>query len=282
MPARDRELQHVLAHQEHVVLEQRRLHFHAAAGDAALDQRAERGDRGEHAAHDVVDAGAGAQRIAGPSGHVREAAHHLHDLVERRAVVVGPGQESLVAHVDEPRVRLRQRRVVEAVLDHRARLEVLDDDVGARRDPPRDGRAVGMMQVGRDALLVAVEHREEAGAGAEQPPRALAVDRLDLDDLGAHVREDHAARRAHDHVRELDDAQAGERLGKGWRAVAMASRVRHHRACIRPRAAIVFGNPARHSVPCSVSPSSHCARRARSAIRRSKSRFVATPMLPKR
>ena len=40
-------------------------------------------------------------------------------------------------------------------------------------------------------------------------------------------------------------------------------------------AAIVFGNPARHSVPCSVSPSSHCARRARSAIRRSKSRFVA-------
>ena len=29
MPAGDRELQHVLAHQEHVVLEQRRLHFHA-------------------------------------------------------------------------------------------------------------------------------------------------------------------------------------------------------------------------------------------------------------
>ena len=93
----------------------------------------ERGDRGEHAAHDVVDAGAGPQRIARPSGHVREAAHHLHDLVERRAVIVRPRQEALVAHVDEPRVRLRQRRVVEAVLHHRARLEVLDDDVGAAR-----------------------------------------------------------------------------------------------------------------------------------------------------
>ena len=84
------------------------------------------------------------------------------------------------------------------------------------REPPRDRRAAGMMQVDRDALLVAVEHREEAGASAEQPPRALAVDRLDLDDLGAHVGEHHAAGRPHDHVRELDDAQAGgERLGTG-------------------------------------------------------------------
>ena len=68
------------------------------------------------------------------------------------------------------------------------------------------------MQVGGDALLVAVEHREKARPGAEQPARSLAIDRLDLDDLGAHVREDHPTRRAHHHVREFDHAQAGQRL----------------------------------------------------------------------
>ena len=53
-------------------------------------------DGPEHAAHDVVDAAAGAQRVAGTAGHVGQAAHHLHHLVERGAVLVGAGQEALV------------------------------------------------------------------------------------------------------------------------------------------------------------------------------------------
>ena len=105
-----------------------------------------------------------------------------------------------------------ERRVVEAVLAHRARLEVLGDDVGAGGELARDLGARIAAQIDRDALLVAIEHREEAGAGAEQPARAVAVDRLDLDHFGAQVGEHHPARRAHHHVRELDDAQAGERL----------------------------------------------------------------------
>jgi hypothetical protein len=65
-------------------------------------------DGAEHAAHDVVDAGAGAQRVARAAGHVGQAAHHLHHLVQRRAVLVGPGQEALVADVDQPRVQRRR------------------------------------------------------------------------------------------------------------------------------------------------------------------------------
>jgi hypothetical protein len=57
-------LQHVLRHQEHVVLEQRRLHLLAFAGALALRQRGHRADGAEHAAHDVVHAGARAQRVA--------------------------------------------------------------------------------------------------------------------------------------------------------------------------------------------------------------------------
>ena len=47
-------------------------------------------------------------------------------------------------------------------------------------------------------------------------------------------------------------------------------------------ACIVLGSPARHSVPCRVSPSSHCATRARSASRRGMSSPVGRPMLANR
>jgi hypothetical protein len=57
-------------------------------------QRGHGADGAKHAAHDVVHAGARAQRVAGAAGHVGQAAHHLHHFVQRGAVVVGAGQES--------------------------------------------------------------------------------------------------------------------------------------------------------------------------------------------
>ena len=260
-----RVLQHVLAHQEDVVLEQRRLHVHPLAGDAALDQRAERTDRAEHAAHDVVDAGAGTQRVAGAAGHVGEAAHHLHHLVERRAVVVGPGQEALVADVDEPVVVGCKAGVVEAELLQHAGLEVLDHDVGRSGELPRHLRARGLLQVDADALLVAVEHRKKACARAEQPSRALALDRLDLDDLGAHVGQHHRAGRAHHHVRELDDAQALERLRCGV----------HRRTSHGARSRAVAGCWLRSVMP-------HCSPRLASPRARGARRATARPGAPKR
>jgi hypothetical protein len=114
----------VLGHQQHVVLEQRALHRLAAAGAAgrlvALVQRGQHADGAEHAAHDVVDAGAGAQRPALGPGHVGQAAHHLHHLVQRGAVFVGAGQEALVRHVDQPRVQPLQRVGAQAQAVHRA------------------------------------------------------------------------------------------------------------------------------------------------------------------
>ena len=54
-------------------------------------------------------------------------------------------------------------------------------------DTPQNTRVVA--EVDRDALLVAVEHREEADTRAEQRAGAVAVDRLDLDHFRAEVRE---------------------------------------------------------------------------------------------
>jgi hypothetical protein len=63
------------------------------------------------------------------------------------------------------------------------------------------------------ALLVAVEERKKPNARTEQRARAVTVDRLDLDDLGAEIGQHHAAGRAHHHVGELDDPQPSQRLG---------------------------------------------------------------------
>jgi hypothetical protein len=68
-----------------------------------------------------------------------------------------------------------------------------------------------MLQVDREAFLVPVEYREEARACVLQVARVVALQRLDLDDFGAEVREDEAAGGAHDHVRELDHPHALER-----------------------------------------------------------------------
>ena len=46
-------------------------------------------------------------------------------------------------------------------------------------------------------------------------PRAVTLNGFDLDDFSPHVGQHHAAGGAHDHVGELDDAQAFEREFSG-------------------------------------------------------------------
>ena len=93
----------MLRDQQHVVLEEPDLNVPPTAGLLALVQRSQRADRAEHPAHDVVDAAAGAQRSAFRAGHVGEAAHHLHDFIERSAILVGAGQKALVRDVNQAR-----------------------------------------------------------------------------------------------------------------------------------------------------------------------------------
>ena len=75
------------------------------------------------------------------------------------------------------------------------------------------------LQIEGDALLVAVD-AEEIGAPAadERLPRpgVVAVARVfDLDDLGAHVAEEHGAERTGEDAGEIEDAQPGERQRAG-------------------------------------------------------------------
>ena len=90
--------------------------------------------------------------------------------------------------------------------------EVVEHDVGGRDQLAQHGLAFGAAQVERQRSLVAVERREiEAEAVAQDAllaDRVAVVDALDLDDLGAHVGEEHRAERPGQDPRQIDDANA--------------------------------------------------------------------------
>ena len=104
----------------------------AAAGLRPLLQRREHRDDTEHAAQDVDHRSAGAQRLPGRPGHVREPGHELDHLVERRPLLVRAGQEPFERQVNEARVQRRELLVAAAEPLHGSGAVVLDHDVGIR------------------------------------------------------------------------------------------------------------------------------------------------------
>ena len=216
--AADLGLRHMRADEERVVLEQRGVDEFAAARGLAHPQCGLDADDSEHPAHDVVDAGAGTQRLAGRTGHIGQSAEHLYDLVERRPVPVGAGQEALEGAVDESGVAGRELLISEADRFHLPDAEVLQQDVGGV-DEVEDAVTVGRLgDIELDAVLVAVERGEQPGSGPGQVAGLVAGSAgFDLDDLGAEVGEDHPAAGAHDHMGELDDADVFERQRFGGR-----------------------------------------------------------------
>ena len=83
--------------------------------------------------------------------------------------------------------------VVDPELAGDARAIVLHDDVRVARELHEDLLAARVLHVEPDALLVAVQHREAVALAVHlgiEAARAVAFgESLDLDDVGAHVRE---------------------------------------------------------------------------------------------
>ena len=105
-----------------------------------------------------------------------------------------------------------QALVVEAIAFQIADLEVLDDDIGDRREPPHDVLTLGRREIERDGLLVAIaaENDRRLTRVAAFPileerrthsARVVAAaDALDLDDLGAQIAQRLRRERAGEHA----------------------------------------------------------------------------------
>src|SRR5690606_5258222 len=117
------------------------------------------------------------------------------------------------AAVDQALVSGRQLLVADTELVRDPRPEVLDDDVGTRRELPGDAPAFWTTEVQADALLVAVDHRE-AGAFAidDHAHAALVVTlrRLDLDHTGAEIAQHRSTVGAGEDSREVQHQQPVE------------------------------------------------------------------------
>ena len=159
----------------------------------AAFRRAGRGDHAGHGLDDGVIAGIAAARAVGA-----EAGNPaMHELREFRA----------------------QHVVADAPFVERARLEILDQDVGGLQHLHQHGAAAFGGEVEPDRALVAVD-ADEIGRVLLVERRApvahlVAGRRFDLDDVGAVVGEDLRAIGAAEHARQIDHAQAGHRAGSG-------------------------------------------------------------------
>ena len=175
-------------------LEQRRMHPLAFAGALPMQQREQNPLPEKHAGGGVGDRDADThRRPARFAGDRHQPAHALHDLIDARTIAVWPVlAEAGDAREDDARVDLSQLRVIDAEARLHVGAKVLHHDVGARDQPTKQCRAVGVLQVDAHAALVAMQVLvvgAVASAGHRAAGRVPPRRRLDLDDVRAPIRQ---------------------------------------------------------------------------------------------
>ena len=201
-------LDHVLRNEKQTIFEQADSNIGTTSTTTFLIERGQNGDRAEHASHDVVGGGADTLRVFTRSGHGGEPRHHLHDLIERRAMLVRSGQKTFVPADNEVRMPAAQFLGAEPLLLQLPVAKIFQEHVGAGQQPMHGVAIVRFCEIEHDAALAAVEQRKKRRSHAAQAAGLVTRGRLDLNNLGAELRQDHAARWAHHHVGHFDDPHA--------------------------------------------------------------------------
>ena len=198
-------------------LEQRRVDVLAGSAPCALVQRREDAERCERAGVQIGKRHAGHHRRAARLAcEAHDAGHRLRHQIEAGTVGVRtrPAEAGDRAR-DEAGIAAAQRGGADTEPIERAGPIVLDEHIRALGESGENGGATGIAQIEREAAL-AVIHRI---MGSELTARALlalaqivpAAGPLDLQHIGAHLREQQAAVGAGHHVRHVEDHDAGQR-----------------------------------------------------------------------
>jgi hypothetical protein len=150
-------------------------------------------------------------------GHRHEPRHPLDHLVKSRVILERTGEaETVHGCNDEPRVELFYSSSRESQLVECSQFEIFDEDVGVHDESFENLAAFWRVEVEADRPFVTVDGIEvQAVAVLEWRPaagRVAALCALDLDDAGAHVREQRCAVRARERATEVDDDNPVERL----------------------------------------------------------------------
>ena len=199
-------------------LEHRQLDRLAFAGAVAADQRGKHDMRGIDADNAIGQRQRHVTRLlaAGLSGGRRQRADALNEIVVGglagiRSVVAVADQ----ADIDQPRIDFAHVVIAELQPPHRRKPRIVHQHIGALAQPQQRRPRRRLLQVEHDAALVAIElqiKRAHVGVfGRAALAHQIALRRLDLDHVGAVVRQDLRGVRTQHHRREIDDAQALER-----------------------------------------------------------------------
>ena len=116
--------------------------------------------------------------------------------------------------MNQARRGLGERHVVEAESGQEFLAEVHDQDIGLGCEPLDDVHGCRLLEVEGDAALVAVQGFEcgrEAFGGPPETSQRVSYERLDLDDVGAHVSELQRRRGSLDVGRHVEHLDAVER-----------------------------------------------------------------------
>ena len=138
----------------------------------------------------------------------------MRDLIEAGTLVIGAVlTEAGNGAIDDARIELAHALIVDAKFCLHVGAEILDDDVGLFHQPPEDLEAFRLFQVERHGALVAVQVLEvRALARAAELLPAILKNCVDLDDIGAPVRQLAYAGRTGPDAGEVEHSEAGEGL----------------------------------------------------------------------
>ncbi|MNT15363.1 hypothetical protein D3C72_1504130 [compost metagenome] len=202
-------------HHPQLRLQQGGLHPLALAGHFAFQQRHHQADRAEQTGGQVRNGNPRAHRSA--PGFARDRHHAgdpLRDLVQTRALVVRTIlPEPRYAAIDDARIDLAQRLIVDAQLELHVGAIVFNHHIGLAHQVQKQRPPLGMLQVQRHAALIAVrvlvigELRGTAGLVV-----LLVAGFLDLDDRGAPIRELAHRRRPGTHPGQVQNREPAQRF----------------------------------------------------------------------
>jgi len=128
---------------------------------------------------------------------------------------MGPGlAEPADGQVDDVRMAFAHLRVADAETLRHTGTEALDDHVALLRDAQRRFRTGRPLQVQRETALAAVGHVVDgrvAAVARADGAAPVAVGRLELDHVGAVLRQQHPAVRTGQALAQVEHAQSGKR-----------------------------------------------------------------------
>ncbi len=191
-------------------------HRVAAAGSPASDQSRADAERAVEPGDEVADRRAGAHGlVARLAGDAHEATHRLGDEVEGRAVAIGAADaEAGDVAIDEVGLELFQPRRAEPHLVEDAGAVILDQHIALADQPRQHLAPLGRAQIEGDRPLVAVIGGEipaqPVAYGALMAHRIALAGRFHLDDVGAHIGEQHRAERAGEDAGEVENANSAQ------------------------------------------------------------------------